>query len=241
ASEAVLTQTLERFARRFKPYGFRAQSYVPCYGLAESSVALAFPAINRDPLIDVIRRDAFESEGRALPAGGSGRKDVLRFVANGRPLPGHEIRILDEQGNLVGERRQGRLFFRGPSQTSGYFRNPQATAQIVSRDGWMDSGDLAYWAEGELCVTGRSKDLIIKSGRNIIPQEVEAAAADVPGVRRGCVAAFGTRNAETGTERLVVVAETRAVESGDLSRIEAEVTKRIDAVLGAPPDKIVLV
>jgi acyl-CoA synthetase (AMP-forming)/AMP-acid ligase II/1-acyl-sn-glycerol-3-phosphate acyltransferase/acyl carrier protein len=241
AGEAVLPETLERFARRFAPYGFRPQSFVPCYGLAESSVALAFPPINRHPLIDVIRRDAFESEGRAVPGGASGGRDVLRFVANGRPLPGHEIRILNQQGNPAGERRQGRLLFRGPSRTSGYFRNPQSSAEIISQDGWMDSGDLAYWADGELFVTGRSKDLIIKSGRNIIPQEVELAAADVPGVRRGCVAAFGTMDAETGTERLVVVAETRALETGELSRIEAEVMKRVDTVLGIPPDRIVLV
>jgi fatty-acyl-CoA synthase len=243
AGEAVLPETLERFARRFAPYGFRPESYVPCYGLAESSVALAFPPVNRQPVIDVIRRGAFESEGKAVPAepAADGDPKVLRFVANGRPLPEHEIKLVDEQGNPVGERVQGRLFFRGPSKTSGYFRDPQATAEITTDEGWMDSGDLAYWAEGELYVTGRSKDLIIKSGRNIIPQEVEAAAADVPGVRRGCVAAFGSIDRETGTERLVVVAETRAAESSELTRIESEVVKRVDAVLGIPPDKVVLV
>ncbi|PYV25852.1 MAG: acyl-phosphate glycerol 3-phosphate acyltransferase [Acidobacteria bacterium] len=239
AGEAVLPETLARFAERFAPYGFRPESYVPCYGLAESSVALTFPPINRRPVIDVIRRDLFEAERRAAPAA-PGETDVLRFVASGTPLPDHEVRIVDEQGREVAERAQGRLLFRGPSKTSGYYRDPEATAAVVTEDGWMDSGDLAYSAGGELYITGRVKDIIIKSGRNIIPQEVEAAAADVPGVRRGCVAAFGTVDRGTGTERLVVVAETRATGAEERRRIEAGITKSIDAVLGTPPNNVVL-
>ena len=209
AGEAVLPETLTRFAERFAPYGFRPESYVPCYGLAESSVALTFPPLNRRPVVDVIRRDRFEAEGKAVPAGG-GQADALRFVANGTPLPGHEIRIVDDRGQELGERVQGRLLFRGASQTSGYYRNPEATAAVMTEDGWMDSGDLAYRAGGELYITGRVKDIIIKSGRNLKPQEVEAAAAEVAGVRRGCVAAFGSVDRRKGTERLIVVAETRA-------------------------------
>jgi acyl carrier protein len=240
AGEAVLPETLERFAERFRPYGFRPESYVPCYGLAESTVALAFPPINRPPRIDAIRRDRFEQEGRAVPAE-PGDPNALRFVANGRPLPGHEIRLVDDENRELGERIRGRVFFRGPSMTSGYYRNPEATHSILSEDGWMDSGDLAYWADGELYVTGRLKDCIIKSGRNIVPQEVEAAVAEVAGVRRGCVAAFGSADSATGTERLIVVAETRAQDAQELERIEAEMINRVDAVLGIPPDHVVLV
>lgn len=240
AGEAVHPETLAHFARRFKPYGFREESYVPCYGLAESSVALTFPAIDRVPVIDVIRRDFFEREGRAEPAG-PGEANVVRFVANGKPMPGHEVRLVDDEGRIVGERVQGRVFFRGPSRTSGYFRNPKATAAITTEDGWMDSGDLGYWANGELFVTGRLKDCIIKSGRNIIPQEVEAATAEVTGVRRGCIAAFGTLDEESGTERLVVAAETRATRPEELERIEADVIQKIDSILGIPPDHVVLV
>ena len=240
AGEAVLPDTLARFAERFKPYGFRAESFVPCYGLAESSVALTFTPMNRVPVIDTIRRELFESEGKAAPAP-PGETNVLRFVANGRPMRGHEVKVLDEEGRELGERVQGRIFFRGPSRTAGYYRNPAASAAVITADGWMDSGDLGYWAGGELYVTGRLKDCIIKSGRNIIPQEIEAAAAEVAGVRKGCVAAFGALDPQTGTERLVVVAETRAARPEELRRIEEEIVKRVDAVLGIPPDKVVLV
>ncbi len=240
AGEAVLPDTLARFAARFKPYGFRAESFVPCYGLAESSVALTFTPMNRVPVIDTIRRDRFESEGKAVPAA-PGETNVLRFVANGRAMPGHEVKLLDEEGRELGERVLGRIFFRGASRTAGYYRNPAASAAVMTADGWMDSGDLGYWASRELYVTGRLKDCIIKSGRNIIPQEIEAAAADAPGVRKGCVAAFGALDPETGTERLVVVAETRAAAPEELARIEEEVVKRVNAVIGIPPDKVVLV
>lgn len=240
AGEAVLPDTLARFGERFKPYGFRAESFVPCYGLAESSVALSFTPMNRRPVIDSIRRDLFESEGKAVPPL-PGENSVLRFVANGRPMPGHEAKLLDDEGNELGERIQGRIFFRGPSRTAGYYRNPKATSAVITADGWMDSGDLGYWAGGELYVTGRLKDCIIKSGRNIIPQEIEAAAAEVPGVRKGCVAAFGALDPATGTERLVVVAETRGSVQAELRRIEEGVVAAVDAVLGIPPDKVVLV
>ena len=240
AGEAVLPDTLERFEKRFQPYGFRAESYVPCYGLAESSVALAFPPINRRPVIDRIRRDVFEAKGKAVPAEAED-SGVLRFVANGKALPGHEIKVIDPDGNPLGERVQGKVLFRGPSKTGGYFRNPKATAAVTTEDGWMDSGDLGYWAGAEIHITGRAKDLIIKSGRNIVPQEVELAAAEVPEVRRGCVAAFGRRDPDLGTEQLVVVAETRVANKEDLDRIEAEVIERVGLAVGIPPDKVELV
>jgi fatty-acyl-CoA synthase len=242
AGETVLPDTLARFARRFEACGFRPESYVPCYGLAESSVALTFPPINRRPVIDTIRRDMFEAEGKAVPVlrPDAPHSQVLRFVANGAPLPGHEVRVTDDQGREAGERIQGRVLFRGLSRTEGYYRNPEATTAAIDEDGWMDSGDLGYWANGELFVTGRLKDCIIKSGRNIIPQEVEAATAEVRGVRKGCVAAFGVADADTGTERLVVVAETRATDRAERQRIEAEVARSVDTILGIPPDTVVL-
>ena len=240
AGEAVLPATLERFASRFKPWGFRPESYIPCYGLAESSVALTFPPINRRPVIDSIRRDVFEKEGRAVPAE-AGDENVLQFVANGRALPEHEIRVADGNGKDLPERLRGRILFRGPSKTAGYFRNPEATSAVTSADGWMDSGDLGYRAKGEVYITGREKEIIIKGGHNISPQEIEGAAAEVSGVRRGCVAAFGISDPDSGTERLIVVAETRTRERADLSRIKAEVIKIVGKQAGTPPDQVELV
>ena len=170
--------------------------------------------------MDRVDRDKLEREGIAEPSGHG-----AAFVSVGRALAGHEIRIVDEAGQELGERVQGRIQFRGPSAMQGYFRRPEATAAITF-DGWLDTGDLGYWASGELYVTGRSKDVILKAGRNLHPQDIEMAVAEVEGIRKGCVAAFGTSDAAQGTERLVVAAETR---EGDASARE---TLRVAVQIG---------
>ena len=145
-AEPVSPDTLDRFAERFAGYGLRREALLPVYGLAESSVALAFPPIDRGPLIDRVKREPFEREARAESAPGDDAT-ALRFVSIGRALPEHEMRIVDDQGDRVAERSVGRLAFRGPSMTSGYFNQPEATKAITLPDGLFDSGDLAYQAE----------------------------------------------------------------------------------------------
>jgi fatty-acyl-CoA synthase len=238
-AEPISPDTLERFTQRFEPYGFRAETFWPGYGLAESSVALTFPPVGRKPRVDCIERQRFEKSGEAFPCPPSAPR-VLRFVSEGRALPGHEIRLVDDSGREVGERQQGHIQFRGPSAMQGYFRNPSATSAVM-QDGWVKTGDLGYLANGELFVTGRSKDVILKGGRNLYPQEVEEVASEVAGVRRGCVAAFGLHDASIGTEKLVVVAETREDGPAARHRIASEIVARVDEHLGLPPDVVRLV
>ena len=206
-AEPVSVHTLRRFIDRFGRYGFREEAMAPVYGLAENAVGLAFPPLGRGPVIDRVDREALSRDGVAKPARPDDPKP-LEFVACGRPLPGHEIRIVDEAGREVGERREGRLEFRGPSATSGYFRN-EAKTKALFHEGWLDSGDRAYMANGDVFITGRIKDIIIRGGRHIYPQEVEEAVAEIPGVRKGGVAVFGVTDPRLGTEQLIVVAETR--------------------------------
>ncbi len=234
-SEPVRPETLERFAKRFAPYGFRPEAMTPVYGLAESSLAVTAPALGRGPRIDRIGRERFEAEGVAEPYAGKGAE--MAFVGAGKALAGHQVRIVDQAGQPAGERTQGRIEFRGPSAMSGYFRNPEATAAIF-HEGWYDSGDLGYWADGDLFVTGRSKEIILKAGRNLYPHEIEAAVAEVEGIRKGCVAAFGAPDAQQGTERLVVVAETRAAGS-ECEALRAVVNQRLMDLIGVPPDDVV--
>ena len=112
------------------------------------------------------------------------------------------------RGSSCPTAREGPLQFRGPSATTGYYRNPEATKGLFDGE-WLNTGDRAYLADGELYITGREKDIIIRGGRNISPYELEEAVGDMPGVRRGCVAVFGSQDAASGTERIVVLAETR--------------------------------
>ncbi len=237
-SEAVSPETIERFVGRFATRGFRAEAMCPVYGLAESSVGLTMSPPGRGPLVDRVRRGTFERSRRAEPAG-PGEPSPLSFVSCGAPLPGHDLRVVDAAGVSLPERVEGRVEFRGPSVTSGYFRNPEATAAVM-HEGWMDSGDLGYRAGGELYVTGRRKDIIIKAGRNLYPQEVEELVGDVPGVRKGCVAAFGVGDPAIGTERLIVVAETRAGTPQARARLQAAVRERVVEALGLPPDAVLM-
>jgi fatty-acyl-CoA synthase len=238
-AEAVIAPTIERFTARFSPFGFSPETMKPVYGLAESSLCVTAPPMGRAPRIDRLARAPFERT-RTIALADPADPQPLTFVGCGRALPHHEVRIVGDHGPVAGDRIEGRIEFRGPSAMDGYFRNAEATAAVRRDEGWIDTGDLGYWADGDLFVTGRLKDVIIAGGRNIYPQEVEEAVGDVPGVRRGCVAAFGVRDATTGTERLVIVAESRESDATAKATIEAAVTAAVVDTIAVPPDVVVI-
>lgn len=237
-AEPVDADTVTRFTDRFAAYGLRREALAPVYGLAEAAVGLAFPPIGRGPVLDRIGREQFLRFGHAVPAADND-PNPLRLVACGRAIPGHEIRVIDAAGNELEDRREGRIEFRGPSAATGYFRNPDATQALV-RHGWLDTGDLGYLDAGELYVTGRIKDLIIRAGRNLHPEELEHAVGNIPGIRTGCVAVFATPEQTGGTERLVVLAETHQTGAAALTQLRARVVTVTVDLLGTPPDDIVL-
>ncbi len=238
-AEPVSVQTLRRFIDRFGRYGFPAGAMAPVYGLAESSVGLAFPPLGRPPVIDRVDRDRLSLHGQAEPAKPDDPKP-LEVVACGQPLPGHEIRIVDEAGYELGERQEGRLEFRGPSTTRGYFRNEAKTRELI-HNGWLDSADRAYMAGGDVYVTGRIKDIIIRAGRHLYPQEIEEAVAGIPGIRKGGVAVFGVTDRASGTERVVVLAETRETDTAMRAALQARAQEVTTDIAGTPPDEVVLV
>ncbi len=238
-AEMVHPKTLDRFSKRFARYGFKKTAFFPVYGLAECSLALAFPDIQREPKLDRVQREVFEKEGRAIPIA-SGEKKFYEFVCCGKSLDDHDIRIVDDNNNALEERQVGHIQFRGPSAMQGYYRNPDAT-KAVYHDGWWSTGDLGYLANEELFITGRLKDLIIKAGRNYLPAEIEDAASLAKGVRKGCVAAFGVVDEESGTEKLIVVAEAVESNKNIFSAIRAEAIEKIIELIGVPPDAVIIV
>jgi 1-acyl-sn-glycerol-3-phosphate acyltransferase len=238
-AEPVSPDTLEEFAARFEKRGLRRTALTPVYGLAECSVGLAFPPLGRGPRIDRIERATFINSGRAQPVS-TPDADVLRIVACGHPLPGHQIRIVDGAGREVPERYEGRLQFTGPSATQGYYRNPEETRRLF--DGaWLDSGDYAYIAEGDIYLTGRAKDLIIRAGRNIFPYELEESVGNIPGIRKGCVAVVGSVDPQTNVERVVVLAETREKDVDVRDKLKRQINDIAFELIGMAPDDIVLV
>jgi fatty-acyl-CoA synthase len=247
-AEPVNPETLERFANRFAKNGFRPGAMLPVYGLAEASLAVTFPPLYRGPKVDRVGRETFTTQGRAVPAAAED-ENAIAFVSSGMALPRHEVLIADEAGRPVPERVEGFLWFRGPSATSGYFRNEEATEKLFEggpaiREGeyrWVNSGDRAYQAEGEIYITGRVKDIIIKGGRNLYPHEVEELVSRVEGIRKGCVVAFGVKDEESGTEKLVIVAESREEEREKRRSLVAAVNDEVTRGLGLPPDRVELI
>jgi acyl carrier protein len=237
-AEPVSPDTIDRFAQRFSAHGLSVRAMTPVYGLAESTVGLTVPRPGRGPVVDRVNRSVMAREGRAEPAADDDPQP-LRLAVCGPPLPRHEVRIVDDGGRVLPERRVGRIEFRGPSATAGYFRNPEATAALV-HDGWLDTGDLGYLADGELVPTSRVKDMIIRGGHNLYPYELEEAVGALPGVRKGCVAIFGSRDPFAATERLVVVAETRLTDAAARNALTRSINERALALLGMPIDDVVL-
>ncbi|MBU0484071.1 MAG: AMP-binding protein [Proteobacteria bacterium] len=236
-AEAISPRTLNRFIDHFQPFGFKAETMLPVYGLAESSVGLAFPPLGRGPIIDRIDRPLFMSSGQATPS--SEPETSLQFVNCGRPLPDHQIRIVDQTGREMPDRREGRIQFQGPSTTSGYFRNTAKTAELFDGQ-WLESGDRGYIADGDLYITGRSKDIVIRAGRNIYPEGIEEAIGKIEGIRAGNVAIFGSNDPDAGTERLVVLAESRKRQDQARELLRKKINEIVMEMTGMPPDEVII-
>jgi acyl-CoA synthetase (AMP-forming)/AMP-acid ligase II len=205
-AEPISPALLRSFVDAFAPVGFRAEAFFPVYGLAEATVAVTFPRLLAPTRVDSIDRVALERTGAAVPCPPS--TSALELVSVGRPIPGTELELVDEDGAMLPERRVGEILVRATTLMQGYYRDPKATSEAM-REGWLRTGDLGYLADGELFITGRKKELIIKGGHNLIPSVIEELAGTVEGVRSGCVVAVGVRAEDVQTERVYVVAETK--------------------------------
>lgn len=213
--DMVRPEGLDRFAETFAASGFDAAAFLPSYGLAEATLAVSFSPLLRGVRVDMVDRAAYEQTGYAVSvANGRTTNGVAtdspaparRFAFCGRPLPGCTIEIRDDKGCVLPERHLGHVFVRGPSLMREYFGRPDATQAVLGPDGCLDTGDMGYLVEGELVVTGRSKDLIIVKGRNLWPQDLEWAIERLPDVRAGSVAAFSLGQGDED-ERVAIVVE----------------------------------
>lgn len=199
---------LEHFARTFAPAGFRKQAFVPSYGLAEATLAVSFCQLDRGLRIDSVDTQRLETEGVAAPPADDCKR-VRDFVVCGRVIPNHTVEIRDDDGRALGERQIGHVLVRGPSLMRGYDNRPEETAEALKSDGFLDTGDLGYFTEGELVITGRFKDIIIVNGRNLWPQDLEYTAESVEGLRPGDAAAFSVERDGADEEQVVVLIQCR--------------------------------
>jgi fatty-acyl-CoA synthase len=236
--DMIQAPVLERFAATFAPAGFRASAFVPSYGMAEATLGVSFAPLGRGVAVDHVDRDRLAEDNAAVPADPASPQ-ARGFVRCGQALPGHRVEIRGEDGSVLPERRLGRVFFHGPSVMAGYFGEPEATARVLDAEGWLDTGDLGYLVEGEVVITGRSKDLIIVNGRNIWPQDVEWAVEAMPGLRRGDVAAFSLDDPAAG-ERLVLLVQCREQDPERRAALVREVEGLVRRTVAVEP-RVVLI
>jgi fatty-acyl-CoA synthase len=236
-AEPIHASTLAAFADKFRPVGFRDTNFLASYGLAEHVLAATMSPRGRRLKVENLSADDMTSRRVATRAGGDEDTETVSVVGCGRPLPGHQIRIVDDQRRPLPERHIGEIVLGGPSVSPGYYNDAEITARTM-RDGWLFTGDLGYLSKGELYVCGRVKDLIIVNGRKYHPQDLEWGLADLAGIRRGRVVAFGTA-ARGRPDRAVVVVEA----SGTVPARELKdsIRRRIADVCGLLVDDVVLV
>ena len=227
--DMIRADVLDMFVSTFEPVGYRRSTFVPSYGLAEATLAMTFADVDEDFARDTIDMQVYANSGIAKPIKLNGNADKRRtFVICGKPMPGHGLEIRRGDGSLVADREVGDIFISGPSLMAGYFQDEEASQRVLTDDGWMDTGDMGYLIDGELVVTGRSKDLIIVNGRNIWPHDIEWAIERLPEIRSGGVAAFSVEKSD-GTESVVTVVECRV--KGDEAR--QQLLRRIKTTIHA--------
>jgi fatty-acyl-CoA synthase len=232
-AESISPGVLERFSERFAPFGFRARALAPAYGLAEASLAVTCTPPLEEPSV-------FRVDPRHLAAEGEARPGTHSIAAVGVALAGIKVAIRDHAGGTVSERIVGRIWVQGPTLMSGYLDQVEATESVLV-DGWLDTGDLGFFADGRLHVTARAKDIVIVRGANYAPEEFEACLTGLPGVRPGRAAAVSFLPGDTEDEALLLLVErTRGTVSGEGTGLEAEVRRVVRKATGIQPHTVEL-
>ncbi|GAB4181102.1 MAG: fatty acyl-AMP ligase [Wenzhouxiangellaceae bacterium] len=234
-AETIRPSSLRHFAEKLRPCGFDGRAFLPCYGMAETSLAISFGPLGEGFNIDYVDGDTLgqqrvaEAISNPDKAAGAGRH-VSEFVRCGITLPDMEMEIRDDQGQPLGERQCGTIFVRGTSVMTGYFNDPQSTADVLSEDQWLNTGDLGYRVGNEVVITGRQKDLIIIKGRNIWPQDLEYVAERQSEVRPGDASAFSIPVEDN--EQAVMVVQCRQADRALRQHLAENIRRDVQSEFG---------
>jgi fatty-acyl-CoA synthase len=232
-AEPINAGTLRAFTTALAPAGLNPAALLPCYGMAEATLAMSFVGLDEPLRTDRIDAERYHRDAKAAPI--SNGASFLEVVNCGRAFPDHQLSVQDESGRLLPDREVGELCFRGPSVTKGYWENPEAT-RATFRDGWLRTGDLGYMVDGEVYVSGRIKDILIVNGRNYYPQTIEWLVDEIPGIRRGSAVVFTRPGA--ASEEIIVAAESR---TADPDALKAQIVARVSEELQLAVSDVALV
>jgi fatty-acyl-CoA synthase len=228
-ADMIRPEVMQAFVDVFAAAGFKASAFLPSYGLAEATLAVTIMPLGEGIVSDLI-------DERTL-SGAGGRSDTrqptrYRAIVNcGKALPGLTIEVRDEAGELLADRKIGRIFVRGLGVMAGYFRDEEATRAALSDDGWLDTGDMGYLAKGSLFIVGRAKDMIIINGKNHWPQDIEWAIEQLPGFKAGDIAAFSITT-PSGEEAPAVLVQCRTGDNDERARLRDAIRTKVKAITG---------
>ena len=219
-AEPVLEPVIQAFEAAYRSCGLRPTTIRPCYGLAEATLAVSMPEPDARRVVECIDRRILRERGLAERCDPDAR-DAMLAVGCGTAIAGTSIEIRSESGHTLGDRSVGRVLVRSPSVMRGYFG--VAAAEQPLHDGWLDTGDLGFLIGGELFLSGRAKDLIIRGGANIHPHEIEEAVQRLPEIRPGRLAVFQTGMTAARENEVVCAIETRLADGPERDRLERDV------------------
>jgi len=236
-AEMIRPEALGSFTRAVTGSGFNPGSFTPSYGMAEVGLAVSFSPLGEGARVDYVDRDECVGNRFASavdPASNSrsvSETPVREFVDCGVPLPEVAVTIRDAQGQDLPDRHIGTIWVKTDSMMSGYLNQPDITAEMLTSDGWFNTGDLGYLVDGRVIITGREKDIIIVHGRNFWPQDLEYIAENQPGIRTGDAMAFPVQNTD-GKEQVVLLIQSRERDSGKLEQLKRRVQALIRTEFG---------
>ena len=230
-ADMIRPDVMQAFVDAFDAAGFKASAFLPSYGLAEATLAVSIMPVGEGIVTDLIDERLLSGEGVAGP-GEPGQPIRYRAIVDcGVALPDHEIEVRGDGGEILGDRTIGKVFFKGPSVMVGYFRDEVSTAACLSKDGWLDTGDMGYLVDGHVFIVGRAKDMIIINGKNHWPQDIEWAIEQMPGFKAGDIAAFSITQ-DNGEEAPAVLVQCRTSDTDERNALREAIRNRVRNITG---------
>ena len=225
-ADMIRPDVMQNFVNAFAPAGFKANAFTPSYGLAEATLAVTVMPPGEGIQVELVEEERLSGGRRDLS-----RPARYRAIVNcGKPLPDMDVEIRGEGDVIKADHQIGKVWCRGPSVMHSYFRNPEATAECLV-NGWLDTGDMGYMANGYLFIVGRAKDMIIINGKNHWPQDIEWAVEQLPGFNHGDIAAFSVES-ENGEEVPAVLVHCRVSDPEERVRLHTTIRDKVRSITG---------
>jgi fatty-acyl-CoA synthase len=225
-ADMIRPDVMQGFVNAFAPAGFKAQAFLPSYGLAEATLAVTIMPPGEGIRVELVEEERLSGSPRDLS-----RPARYRAIVNcGKAVRDMEVAIKGEHGDILPDHHIGKVWCRGPSVMHSYFRDPEATSACLV-DGWLDTGDMGYMVDGYLFIVGRAKDMIIINGKNHWPQDIEWAVEQLPGFNHGDIAAFAVET-ETGEEVPAVLVHCRVSDPEERRRLHDTIRDKVRSITG---------